>query len=263
MIVEVFLRVTLCCLCVTLCLSCSEERSDSKPHQPTHTLVFMDKSLSTNSNLDYVAQKYNTVLDGIVAENVRTTGDQITVYFIHENTAQARALSLTVRSEKDDVGNASPTDVEAAQMAFDLSLQREKARFRKQLAAKLAQQNTGLSNQRTDVLASISLIAEAGADGDPVTVYYLSDMVESMPARLNDQAPRRDFHKTPPATEAQADEWAKADVKTFADLSFGSPTIRIALPFEPTASRKVNNPAVSRYWQTLFGELGAAEVEEL
>jgi hypothetical protein len=220
----------------------------------------MDKSQSLNVNQAYVAQKYGKVLNDLVANNLRTTGDQLTVYFVHENTAQARALALTVRSEMDDISNASPTDVEAAKMAFDLALQREKARFRKQLDNKLGQTNTGLSNQRTDLLASIPIIADAGAEGMPVRVYFLSDMVESMPNRT---PVGRDFHKTPPASDAQADEWAKADAKRFADLDFGSPDIFIALPFEPTASRKVNNPTVSRYWQTLFGELGAAEVEEL
>lgn len=252
-----------CFLCVCLCISCSEEKEKAKATEPVHTLVFMDKSLSLNVNKAYVADKYLKVLDEIVANNVRTTGDQITVYFIHENTAKARALSLTVRSEMDDVSNASPTDVEAAEAAFDLALQREKARFRQQLENKLAQQNGGISNQKTDILASVPLIADAGEDGTAVRVYYLSDMVESMTGPGDGSTPRRDFHKTPPASDAQADEWAKADAKTFGDLALNSPEIRIALPFEPTASRKVNNPSVSRYWQTLFSELGASDVEEL
>ncbi len=243
-------------LCVTNCTS----DKNTKPDEPIHTLIFMDKSLSLNTNQAFVAEKYDQVLDAIVANNIRTTGDRITVYFIHENTAKARALSLTVRSEMDDISQASPTDVEAAEVAFDLSLQREKARFRQQLQAKLAQVNKGFSNQRTDILASIPLIADAGADGQVVKVYYLSDMVESM---VSQKATGRDFHKTPPSNEVQADEWAKADAKQLGDVNLGSAEIKIALPFEPTASRKVNNPTITRYWQTLFGELGVSEVEEL
>lgn len=250
---------TLCFLCVTLCYSCSE-RSDRTQAEPVHTLIFMDKSLSLNTNQAYVSEKYDQVLDDIITNNIRTTGDKVTVYFIHENTAKARALSLTVRSEMDDVSNASPTDVEAAEVSFDLALQREKARFRQQLQSKLAQVNKGLSNQRTDILASIPLIANAAAEGQTVKVYYLSDMVESM---VSQKANGRDFHKTPPADESQADEWAKADAKSLGDVSLGSAEIRISLPFEPTASRKVNNPTITRYWQTLFGELGVGEVEEL
>jgi hypothetical protein len=245
---------------VIFLLSCSPDNNKSKVDEPIHTLIFMDKSLSLNTNQAYVSEKYDQVLDEIVAKNIRTTGDRITVYFIHENTAKARALSLTVRSEMDDISHASPTDVEAAEVTFDLSLQREKARFRQQLQGKIAQVNKGLSNQRTDILASIPIIADAAAEGQTVNVYYLSDMVESM---VSQKATGRDFHKTPPADEAQANEWAKADAKLLGDVSLGSAEIKIALPFEPTASRKVNNPTITLYWQTLFSELGVSEVEEL
>lgn len=223
----------------------------------------MDKSLSLNTNQAYISEKYDQVLDDIVANNLRATGDRITVYFIHENTAKARALSLTVRSEMDDISHASPTDIEAAEMAFDLLLQREKARFRKQLESQLAQVNKELSNQRTDILSSIPLIAGAGAAGEAVKVYYLSDMVESMPRSGSGSATRRDFHKTAPVDEKQATEWAKVDAKTLGDLNLNTTEIHLVLPFEPTASRKVNNPTITHYWQTLFGELGVAETNEL
>ena len=258
-----FLCVTLCVLWVSLCCSCSERSDQTKANTPIHTLIFMDKSLSLNTNQAYAAQKYDGVLNAIVANNIRATGDRITVYFIHENTAKARALSLVVRSEMDDVGNASPTDAETAEMTFELSIQREKTRFKKQLQSKLAQINKALSNQRTDVLASIPLIADAGADGQAVKVYYLSDMVESMVSPGDGSVTRRDFHKNPPANEAQADEWAKNDAKLFDAATLGSPQIYVALPFEPTASRRVNNPLITRYWQTMFGALGVEEVKEL
>lgn len=257
------LCVSLCILCVSLCYSCSERSDRTKAKESIHTLIFMDKSLSLNTNQAYISEKYDQVLDDIVANNIRTTDDRITVYFIHENTAKARALSLTVRSEMDDISNASPTDVEAAEVAFDLLLQREKARFRQQLEGKLAQVNKELSNQRTDILASIQLIADAGAAGEAVKVYYLSDMVESMPGSESGSTTRRDFHKTAPANETQATEWAKADAKQLGDLSLSSAEIHLVLPFEPTASRKVNNPTITHYWQTLFGELGVAEIDEL
>jgi len=258
------MRSSLFVLSLFFLLSCSADKDKpARPDEPVHTLIFMDKSLSLHPNQAYVSEKYNQVLADVVTNNIRTSGDRITVYFVHENTAKARALSLTVRSKMDDVNNASPTDVEAAEVGFDLSLQREKSRFRQQLQAKLAQLNKSLSNQRTDILASIPLIANAGAEGQTVKVYYLSDMVESMPARTGNADQQRDFHKTPPATEDQADEWAKADAKRFGAIAFGSPDIQLILPFDPTASRKVNNPTITRYWQTLFDELGAGNVEEL
>ncbi len=250
-------------LCIILgfnfLFSCTSGNDKLKSDGPIHTLIFMDKSRSLNTNQAYVSDKYDGILNDIVTNNIRTTGDRITVYFIHENTAKARALSLTVRSEMDDISTASPTDVEAAEVAFDLSLQREKARFRQQLEGKLAQVNKESSNQRTDILASVPLIAEAGEAGGVVKVYFLSDMVESMPG----SATRRDFHRTPPADESQANDWAKIDAKSLGEVNLGPTEIHIGLPYEPTASRKVNNPTITRYWQVLFDVLGVEQVDEL
>ena len=180
------------------------------------------------------------------------------MYFIHENTSKARALSLTTRSQLEVAENANATDQETAQTAFDLSLGREKAAMRQRVLQQLAAQNTDRSNRETDIQASLPVIAKANESGATVKVYYLSDMVESVYG-----SGRRDFHKTPPKDNAQAEQWAKADAEKLKRYTIGSPDITMVLPFEPNASVKENNPAVTQYWQTLFSELGAGNVEEL
>ena len=119
------------------------DQTTSAPDAPVHTLVFLDKTQSVNVNEAFVQQKYRQALNDIVSHNMAHKGDKLEVYFIHENTSKAKALSLTVRSEKEGIENANATDREAIETAFQMSLQREKGIFLRQAMTKLNQQNTG------------------------------------------------------------------------------------------------------------------------
>lgn len=247
--------ITVCCLFV----SCfSEEKKATVTTGPVYTLVFMDKTQSVNVNKIFVAQKYQQILSDLIEQNIRQKGDKLEVYFIHENTQKARALSLTCRTEVEDISHMNATDREAAQTTADLTLQRERMIFLRQLMAKLGIQNVGNSQRQTDIWASLPVINKATETGAEVKVYYLSDMIESMKG-----ANRRDFHSTPPQDNSQAESWAKTDAKAMQQYALIAAEIKIALPFEPTSSTKENNPTVTHYWSTLLQELGAGTVDEL
>ena len=243
---------------VSACNFFATEQTTSAPEAPIRTLVFLDKTQSVNVNQGYVQAKYRQALNEIVESSMTNKGDKLEVYFIHENTSKAKALSLTVHSEKEALENANATDREAIETAFQMALQREKGIFLRQAMAKLNQQNTGASNQATDIWASLPIIAKAAEDGAQVRVYYFSDMIESVKG-----ADRRDFHHLPPTDATQAETWAKADAKKMEQYVLGTPEITVVSPFEPTASTKENNPHVTHYWQTLFQELGGLSVEEM
>jgi hypothetical protein len=240
--------------------SCGDDKETTKSvaDAPVFTLVFMDKTQSVHVDKNYVNNKYRQALTDIVENNMKNKGDKLEVYFIHENTSKARALSLAVRSEKDNVEGANATDMEGIETAFQLSLQKEKSIYLRQLLAKLNQQNTGASNLSTDIWASLPVIAKANESGAQVKVYYFSDMIESVKG-----SDRRDFHINPPKDDSQAEQEAKADIKKLEKYAIGSPQVTIVSPFEPTASTKENNPHVTHYWQTLFQELGGVSIEEL
>ncbi|MGV3559722.1 hypothetical protein [Larkinella arboricola] len=246
-------------LTLVACSSDSGKETDANTPKsgPIYTLIFLDKSISVNPNQAFVAQKYQSALNDIIEQNIKNKGDKLEVYFIHENTSKARALSVTTRSEMEDVSSANATDRETAQTSFDVSLSREKAAIRQRVLQQLAAPNSSSSRKETDIWASLPVIAKANESGATLKVYYLSDMVESVYS-----AGRRDFHKTPPKDNAQADTWAKADAGQLKRYTIGSPDIEMILPFAPDASVKVNNPAVTQYWTTLFQELGAGTVEE-
>jgi hypothetical protein len=245
---------------ISFLASCGSEKEAAQtlPDAPIYSLVFLDKTQSVHVDKNYVNEKYRQALTDIIDKNMRNKGDKLEVYFIHENTSKARALSLTVRSEKDNVEGANATDKEGIETAFQLSLQKEKSIYLRQLLTKLNQQNTGASNMSTDIWASLPVIAKAGESGSEVRVYYFSDMVESVKG-----PDRRDFHVKPPKTDSEAEADAKADSKKLDQYAIGSPQVTIISPFEPTASTKENNPHVTHYWQTLFQELGGVSVEEM
>ena len=256
--IRIFNHSILLIICSLLFSCFSEEKKAAVTEGPIYTLVFMDKTQSVNVNKAFVAQKYQQILSDLVEQNIRQKGDKLEVYFIHENTQKARALSLTCRTQVDDISHMNATDREAAQTTADLTLQRERMIFLRQLMAKLGVQNVGTSQRYTDIWASLPVINKAAESGAEVKVYYLSDMIESMRG-----ANRRDFHTTPPQDNAQADNWAKTDAKQMKQYALNAAEIKIALPFDPTSSTKENNPTVTQYWSTLLQELGAGTVDEL
>lgn len=240
-------------------LSCSPEKEKKViADLPVYTIVFMDKTQSVNVNKVFVAQKYQQVLSDLIEQNIHQKGDKLEVYFIHENTAKAKALSVVCRTEKEDTESMNATDREGAQTNFELMLDREKMMMLRQAMSKLNMQNVSGSQRFTDIWASLGVIAKAAETGAEVKAYFLSDMIESMRG-----AGRRDFHSNPPKSNAEAESWAKTDAQTLKQYALGSADIKLVLPFEPTSSTHENNPTITVYWTTLFQELGAMGVEEI
>ena len=247
----------------TLILSCSDtgKKYQEVEEQKNCSMIFIDKSVSVNVNKKFVNEKYTKIINQIIDENVKAKGDKLEVYFVHENTGKGKAADMVCRTEKGELTGASSTDSEAISTEYSMYLDKEKSIFKKIVFAQLASQNTSSSKDNTDLWAALPLIDKAVLKGFNVKVYFLSDMVESMTAKN-----RRDFHSNPPVDDAAAVGWAREDVIAMKAnlINIGLAQIFIAKPFEPTASRKKNNPAISTYWQRLFMELGvSSEVVEL
>ena len=247
----------------TLILSCSDtgKKYQEVEEQKNCSMIFIDKSVSVDVNKKFVNEKYTKIINQLIDENVKTKGDKLEVYFVHENTGKGKAADMVCRTEKGELTGASATDSEAISTEYSMSLDKEKSIFKKMVFAQLASQNTSSSKDNTDLWAALPLIDKAVSKGFNVKAYFLSDMVESMTAKN-----RRDFHSNPPVDDAAAVGWAREDVIAMKTnlTNIGLAQIFIAKPFEPTASRKKNNPAISAYWQRLFMELGVTgEIAEL
>jgi len=246
-----------------LILSCSDagKKYEAIEEAKTCSMIFIDKSVSVNINKKFINEKYTKVINQLIDENIKKKDDKLVVYFVHENTGKGKAVEVVCRTEKGDLARASSTDSEAIITEYGISLDKERSIFKKIVFAQLASQNTSSSKNSTDLLAALPLIDRGISKGYNVKVYFLSDMVESMT-----ETNRRDFHVNPPIDDAAAVGWAREDAVGLKSSlpNIGLAQIFIAKPFEPTASRKKNNPAISAYWQRLFMELGvSSEVVEL
>lgn len=244
-------------LAVILFACGDEKKAENTYKSPNiHTLIFIDKTESVDVTKAFVAQKYQQALANIIQENFRKAGDRFEVYYVHENTAKGRCLSLFSRTEMEDTEGMNATDLEASKTNYELSIRKERNLVNRQALLKLNEQNSGSSNQETNLTQSIPLISKAAEDGSLVKVYYFSDMVESVKAG-------RDFHIKPPKDDSEAETWAKADAEKLKNFSLANADVSMILPFEPTSSSKENNPTVTHYWQKLFEALGVMNVMEL
>lgn len=254
----IYMRKTFILLLTTALLgACSETKKDHTDLPPanTYALVFLDKTQSVNPNDNFVKTKYASAIKTLVDRNIRIEGDVLEVYFIHENTSKARALTIRSRTAKEDTNGLSPTDLEAAGNAYDLSIQKERQMIYNALMQKFMESNTSASNSETNIGASIPVIAAALETHPDVKAYFFSDMVESMRSG-------RDFHTRAPQSQEQAIAWAKEDAARYKSHNLSGAEIRVILPFSPNSSSKINNPNVTEYWKTFFGELGAGRVTE-
>jgi hypothetical protein len=238
--------------------SCGSEKKEqqSPTEANNYTLIFIDKTESVHIENQFVNDKFKAALKTIIEENINKAGDRLDVYFVHENTSKARALSLVARTTKDPTDGMNATDLEAAQTNYDLMIRRERTIFTQQATKQLLNANTTASNRETNITASVPVIAKAAETGFDVRVYYFSDMIESLKQG-------RDFHKNAPTSAEQANEWAKTDAEKMQNYVIGNPMITMILPFEATSSTNENNPNVTAYWQALFQNLGATAVTEL
>lgn len=234
--------------------ACSGTDTRETTPKTTAILFFVDKTTSVDFSNQYVAEKYQTALQQVIQDNIQYTGDQIEMYYVHENTAKSRCLKLQIRATKDDLAGMNATDLEAAQSMYDLQLNKEKGIFTKRALAKMMQANNNASNKETDLLSSLRIINQKCQEVDQVKVFYFSDMVESQKNGI-------DFHKNPPSSSQEAMDLAQKSMASFNDFLLSNAEINVLLPFEATSSSKENNPNVGVFWQSIFEELGANYLE--
>lgn len=243
-------------------ISCSSAEKDAARSTTdtkktnNHTLVFFDKTQSVNVDDEFVRNKYQAALKSLIDENIQSEGDIFEIYYIHENTAKAKVLSLSARTIKESSEGLNGTDLEAAQTNYDMSIGKERRMILDLAVQKMLEKNSGASNAETNISASVPLLSEALNGKKDVKAFYFSDMVESLKNG-------RDFHKVAPISHDQAEEWAKADAENYKLYNLTNAQISIILPFSPNSSSKENNPNITDYWKVYFDVLGVSGVKEI
>lgn len=244
----------------TILISCGSTEKNSNTtkelEKNAHTLLFFDKTQSVDINNSFVKNKYEGALKNIIDQNINTAGDVLEIYYIHENTAKAKCLSMVTRTEKESTEGLNVTDLEASETNYKMSIQKERKMMLTMAIQKMNEKNTGSSNLETNVSASVQVLAAALENKKNVMAYFFSDMIESVKTG-------RDFHKMAPISHDQAQEWATNDVESKKLYNLAPATITMILPFEPTSSSKENNPNVTDYWKVYFEALGIRQISEI
>ncbi len=250
-------------LALVACQSQPETAQTPPPPPPpnTHSLIFIDKSVSFDLSSDYAKNKYKKIIQQVVQQNVQQNGDRVEVYYIHENTAQAKVFSAQCKLQMPDTSGLNKTDLAAVRSNYAFALKKEKMKLINRSLKALEEDNASETNKQTDLWATLSIIDKRKAklkDNTLLKVYYFSDMVESMKG-----TGRRDFHERPPFNGAQAEQWAQEDAQRFKDAEIEELEVYYILPYSPLSSTNKNNPFVVTYWERLFNILGIEELAEL
>lgn len=241
------------------CFSCQSDASDdesSKNNLVQKTILFLDKSASIGLDPTYAEQKYEEQIRLILQSNIQKAGDHIEVFYVHDNTLKGKCLHLESKVAPVDPSNLNPTDIEAAELDYALQIGKERLSFEKKIGDALQVTNTELSNQMTDLGATLAIINERNTGDVNLTAYYFSDMLESTREGLN-------FHKKKPSSADQAKSWASQEAEKRKDMNLQGVSVIMVLPFNPLTTAQKNDPLVTLYWKTLFENLGILSVEEL
>jgi hypothetical protein len=252
-------KLSLLPLFLTLLAACGSEEVKKPPVRPVQSIVFLDKSASVFDDADYVNRKYAKALQDIVNSNIRTKGDRLDIYYVHENTGKAQVFSDVCQAAVlEDTTHASPTDKEAIRNDFELALRKEKSEFLNQALTHMMKPNPTATSRNTDIWATLEVVNRIADTAATINAYYFSDMIESMPGTN-----RRDFHVKPPKTRELAETWAREDAATLKgtlrSTLAGKLSVYLVSPFKPTSTTRENNPNVTYYWEQLFKEIGVSQ----
>ncbi len=224
----------------------------------THTLIFIDKTASVDVSTPFVAEKFKKILNDAIQSNINIKGDKFDVYFIHENTSKGQFFGYTCKAKNPEIEGVNTNDAKLAIHDYESKINKERSKVFRMASNALMNKNTSTSNLETNILASIPVIAQVQAgEAERVQVYYLSDMIESVKNG-------RDFQKKAPKDEEEAKNWAIQDFEKInrTQIELSKVSVSMILPFDATASSKINNPTISIYWKTLFEKLGVSSFEE-
>jgi hypothetical protein len=234
----------------------SDTETTQPPIRNSHTLVFFDKTQSVNVEDSFVRNKFQAALKSLIDKNIHNEGDVFEIYYIHENTAKAKVVSVSARTSKESTEDLNATDLEAAQSNYEMNIGKERKMILEMSLQKMLEKNPGASNAETNISASVPLLSAALNTEKEVRAYYFSDMVESLKNG-------RDFHKSAPISHSQAEEWAKKDAENYKLYNLTKAEVSIILPFSPNSSSRENNPNVTDYWKVYFETLGVSGVKEI
>jgi hypothetical protein len=232
-----------------------DERSGRTACEPHQTIVFYDQSAS-NVVEPATKARFRETLAMLSDSALACKGDGVHGFLVHgSTTAKAERVDVT-DTLSPPVTKGSKSTKALAQARFDAALQLQRDRADTLLLGLPAASVNPAFRSHTDLLGTLEVISDEVGPGQSATVYYFSDMRESM-------APRgRNFDSNPPKDVAQARQWADADAAALADKPvkrdrLHNVEVRIMMG---NLAAKPNAGEVRAYWERLFERAGIESV---
>lgn len=226
------------------------------PTGRTRILVLVDRSGSVH----YDAKKMSQRLFEDLAK-IKKTGDELGIAFIHAQTLtnpKRSRIAADLPDNYDDQGGATQ---QRMRMAQEDAVREQRRQMREDIKQALAVGSNSAVGQSTDVWGSLSTITtffQGATANDRCIVYYISDMVESMPG-----TGRHDFEAKHPLEDASAlQALAKADIPQIRKrygITESEPLKvidNVIVLFPTSGMARSQNNAMSRYWSAIFTRLG-------
>jgi len=225
---------------------------------PFYTLIFYDQSASTK-NYASAQKMFADSLETVINRRLTCKGDLLQLFLVHEKTrGRAYWKDAPCPVEPVDLTTLPRRRKNMAKIQYDSAIQAFRAETNTTLKTFMDDSPIapGLAGH-TDLLGTLEVINEMlkRAPKDmQVTIYYLSDMFESM-----NGAGRRDFDRRPPTSRTEAEAWAKKDVALVRagmdvdESRFRNVQIRVLLG---ELTNKNHALEVQHYWQQVFALIG-------
>jgi len=241
-----------------LLTGCGDDQETTAPVPESRTtLIFFDGSASTGAS-PRARGLFSDSLRSIIRRQMQHPGDRLSLFVVHEKTlSKSPRLELTndVRP-LEDKPFADEQALEAAR--FKKEQEKEIRRLTDEATNFVRSIDGGTFARWTDLWGTLGVASEEIADRGNTTIYYFSDMFESMPG-----SDRRNFDRRPPGGRSEAETWAETDAKALTEHmvlereNLAGVTVRVLMG--PLAT-KTGAQGVKFYWLDLFDRAGLGTV---
>lgn len=230
----------------------------------THLMIFMDKTLSVQPDETQI-KTFQTKLNELIKEEMSIKGDRTYGLFIHGNTLGVSPFFDDTFKESCPQGlsKLGGFDREAKISEYTGARSLFRRNCNDALNRSLQTINPDNTKNETDLwgcLEAMSKFFAAAQTGEEEKIaIFISDMVESSRG-----SNRRDFHRKPPASKAEAENMAVADAQWIIEnlavskKNLEGTTIRIWAPVSTTEANSFQ--FLKYYWERLFEEFGIDQV---
>lgn len=249
------MRITLILLLsFFIILFVSAQKFATPQRAPMDVFVFVDKSKSVDFRDSTVRQRAENAVRALLAQCTQT-GDRIGLYYLHGNTAGARAEHSLVIPALVYPARANSIERNHAQQTYYRNLSLLRGAFVKALRTQLLEPNATPTANATDILGTLEVVSSVSAPGRQLHVLLLTDGVQAA-----------NGFGANPRSQQEAVARAAADVRRLpAQYRLNSRLlqagdVRMVMPFTAIGSK--HNRFLDRYWAEVFEGVGMRLVVE-